>query len=108
MILGCLMSDEPDLFKICFRVLEVDESHYFEFDSEFIDLDYNSEFDRRAALEECAEYYHDRCDGLEDQWPLTIAIHREEAGPELFRGKVQREYEPTFHAGEVTTYAESE
>ena len=57
--------------------------------------------DRDDQAEECAEHYHDQCDGARDEWPLTFVIHDSEDGPEVARFKVERVLTPMFSAREV-------
>ena len=48
-----------------------------------------------------AEDHHDHHDGWEDDWPLTVNLHREQDGPAVSQHKVNREMEVAFNAGPV-------
>lgn len=54
-----------------------------------------------TLAEECARDYYRDHDGWESDWPLVIALHESEDGPEIARYRVELELEPSFLASEV-------
>jgi|WetSurMetagenome_2_1015567.scaffolds.fasta_scaffold183234_3 hypothetical protein len=58
------------------------------------------------VAEDAAQDYHDRHDGWESVWPLTIVILDEELN-ELGRFSVEREAVPQFHATKEEKHEET-
>jgi len=54
--------------------------------------------EQRQIAEECAKDHFHNHDGWEASWPLIIALHDGENGPELCRLSVEQEAEPVFYA----------
>ncbi|MBI6529027.1 hypothetical protein JEP40_07860 [Proteus vulgaris] len=55
--------------------------------------------DFEFCIEECAEYYHDDCDGWEDKWPLLFMLWIDDQYLGTF--EVEREFDPVFSANKV-------
>ena len=81
---------------VYYRVPAQDDTA-FELECRCNPLSTNS-LNRESIAQECGEDYYANHDGWECKWPLTIAIHATEDGPELFRCIVERETVPTFSA----------
>lgn len=48
--------------------------------------------------EQCAEHWHNDCDGFEGEWPRVFILFADGAGPSFARFEVGRETVPQFHA----------
>jgi hypothetical protein len=59
--------------------------------------------EQKIIAQEAAKEYHARHYGWESSWPLVIALHATEEGPEVARFSVHREMEPVFYAGNIVT-----
>jgi len=79
-----------------YRVIDDCEDSYYELDDFFVLDD-----DPELAAQEAAEDYFTNHDGWESNWPLTIALHETEGGPEKCRFRVDLETEPVFCAKRV-------
>lgn len=61
---------------------------------------FTSEDDVEPCIEDCAKYYHNDCDGWEDEFPLNFMLWIDKEYIGMFN--VDREFEPVFSASEVT------
>ncbi|HEK3213401.1 TPA: hypothetical protein SMV50_001069 [Proteus mirabilis] len=63
------------------------------------DHNFSTDDDLDSCIEECAEYYHANCDGLEYQWPLLFMLWIDDQYLGTF--EVEREFDPVFSASKV-------
>lgn len=63
------------------------------------DHNFSADDDLDSCIEACAEYYHDNCDGWEDQWPLLFMLWIEDQYLGTF--EIERDFEPVFSANKV-------
>lgn len=63
------------------------------------DHNFSADDDLDSCIETCAEYYHDNCDGWEDQWPLLFMLWIEDQYLGTF--EIERDFEPVFSANKV-------
>ena len=57
--------------------------------------------EQHQIAEECAKNHFHQHDGRESSWPVIIALHDGENGPELCRFSVEQEAEPVFYATSI-------
>lgn len=83
---------------IFYRVIDDCEDSYYELKTSW-DIDEDPDY----IAQDAADDYYSSHDGWESDWPLTIALHEHEDGPEKTRMIVDMEALPNFTARHIET-----